>query len=106
MNMVKYHKTGLYGTYDGIDGWWLKFYPYLEINGKGKGLTRSEFKEIKSTSILPMEIASFEIQNGLAMPIASYKMEFWAGFMGLKQDRQTFNVKPEIGWAVNKLKEE
>ena len=105
MNMVKYHKTGLYGSYDGIDGWLLKFYPYLELNGEGNGLTRSEFKEIKHVGVLPKEIASvpftFEIQNGFAMIVATHKMEFWAGFMGVKQDKLTFNVKPEIGWAVN-----
>ena len=105
MNMVKYHKTGLYGSYDGIDGWLLKFYPYQERNGEGNGLTRSDFKEIKYIGLLPKEIASvpfiFEVQNGLAMTTASYKMEFWAGFMGVKQDKETFNIKPEIGWAVN-----
>jgi hypothetical protein len=107
MNMVKYHKTGLYGSYNGVDGWLLKFYPYLQINGEGNGLTRSEFKEIKHIGVLPKEIASvpftFEIQNPFAMVVETYKMEFWAGFMGLKQDKRTFNVKPEIGWGVNLL---
>ncbi|MBC8052652.1 MAG: DUF4419 domain-containing protein [Sphingobacteriaceae bacterium] len=109
MNMVKYHKTGLYGSYDGIDGWLLKFYPYLEINGEGNGLSRSEFKEIKHVGFLPKEIASvpftFQIKNAFSTVVATYKMEFWAGFMGLKQDKRTFNVKPEIGWAVNMLAE-
>ena len=33
-------------------------------------------------------------------------MEFWSGFMGLKQNEKTFNLKPEIGWAVNLLPDE
>jgi hypothetical protein len=140
MNMVKYHKIGVYGAYDGIDGWLLKFYPYLEggkslvatarklqdpgnimtasapaaldINpGKiGKrtiNLKRSEFKKIKSVGDLPKEMACvpfiFEIQDDAKNALSSSKMEFWAGFMGIKQNQKTFNVKPEIGWAVNSL---
>ncbi|MEJ2881600.1 DUF4419 domain-containing protein [Pedobacter sp. GR22-6] len=138
MNMVKYHKTGVYGSYDGIDGWLLKFYPYLEggappmkaaaatagssealvnfpvANTDDPGwksrpiyLRRSDFKEIKSVGLLPKEIANvpflFEVQSGDQKIVATYRMEFWAGFMGVKQDPKSFNVKPEIGWAVNKL---
>lgn len=146
MNMVKYHKTGIYGSYDGIDGWFLKFYPYLEggrkatqaarqvskpINNQngalagtlksdsstffmiGKNaerevvLQRSEFKEIKNVSMLPKEMACvpfiFEVQDKSGRSLSESKMEFWAGFMGVRQDPDTFNIKPEIGWAVNNI---
>ena len=148
MNMVKYHKTGVYGSYDGIDGWFLKFYPYLEgsatpaikatnhsqdsskirtpfsispIQSAGViianrkldrtiNLTRSKFNEIKNIGILPKEMACvpflFEIQDNAKNIVGMYKMEFWAGFMGVKQNQRTFNIKPEIGWAVNMLSEE
>lgn len=33
-------------------------------------------------------------------------MEFWSGFMGLKQNEKTFNLKLEIGRAVNLLPDE
>ncbi len=139
MNMVKYHKLGAYGSYDGIDGWLLKFYPYLQSytppvvaeakvvtdNGLGaKGpsdvlinvglpsknrtlyLKRSEFKEIKYINELPKELANvpfiLEIKDAAGNLKQSFNMEFWAGFMGVKQHPQTFNVKPEIGWAVNR----
>jgi len=143
MNMVKYHKLGVYGSYDGIDGWLLKFYPYLKSNtppvvenkltaSKGptdKSLTnipgtvvvafpskdrttylkRSEFKEIKSINALPKELANvpfiLEIKDAAGNLKQSFNMELWAGFMGLKQDGETFNVKPEIGWAVNRKEE-
>jgi hypothetical protein len=134
MNMVKYHKLGVYGSYDGIDGWLLKFYPYLtggsdpmlaqakvtkdgfinfpisnsqspEYKTRRLYMRRSEFKEIKNVSDLPKEIVSvpfeFIIQDGVGKTIQTLNMEFWAGFMGVKQDKSTFNVKPEIGWAVN-----
>ncbi|HEY0668079.1 MAG TPA: DUF4419 domain-containing protein [Sphingobacteriaceae bacterium] len=138
MNMVKYHKTGAYGTYDGIDGWLLKFYPYLQdsrppaaqnkVIAKGGPsdmvpvyievpsrknktlyLRRSEFKEIKTVNVLPKEIANvpfvLEIKDDSGILKESFNMEFWAGFMGVKQDAESFNVQPEIGWAVNRKKE-
>jgi len=143
MNMIKYHKTGFYGTYDGIDGWFLKFYPYLEDRSlpppklvpdakdtahktvtsntrQAAGITlvpisntvrmvRSTFKEIKSIQVLPKEISHvpfiFEIQDGAGKVVTTYNMEFWAGFFGVKQDKTTYSVKPEIGWAVNLLEE-
>ncbi|WP_316750791.1 DUF4419 domain-containing protein [Pedobacter gandavensis] len=138
MNMVKYHTAGAYGSYDGIDGWLLKFYPYhkvspssapadyfakhgvvqpnlnvteININPPGAlSLGRSDFKEIKSINVLPRELAIvpfiFEIKDNTGTIQKTLKMEFWAGFMGIKQDKTTFNVKPEIGWAVNQLAEE
>lgn len=122
MNMVKYHKIGSYGSYDGIDGWLLKFYPYLQ--GSGPPLTderaleiknnknrqlylrQSQFKEITHVNELPKELSNvpflLELKDGNGQINQSFNMELWAGFMGVKQDKFTFNVKPEIGWAVNK----
>lgn len=134
MNMVKYHKVGIYGSYDGIDGWLLKFYPYLqstipliaEKNGNTKNvvaeavlsyspdaanknrtlyLRQSEFKEIKNINDLPKELANVpflvEVVDKDGNLKHSYQMEFWAGFMGVIQDTKSYNVKPEVGWAVN-----
>lgn len=42
-----------------------------------------------------------EIINGVN--ISTQKMKFWAGFMGFKQNVDTYNLKPEIGWAINKV---
>lgn len=145
MNMVKYHKLGQYGSYDGIDGWLLKFYPYLQSstpalaennspavaenkmstnNSEPKDfviinvessktktlyLRRSEFKEIKNINNLPKELANvpfvIEVEDASGNLKQSFNMEFWAGFMGVTQDKQSFNIKPEIGWAVNRKTE-
>lgn len=135
MNMVKYHKLGAYGSYDGIDGWLLKFYPYLQSSSPPVAenkvtasngptniqiyntddpsyktrtlyLRRSEFKEIKYINELPKELANvpfvLEITDTAGNLKQSFNMELWAGFMGVKQNPNTFNVKPEIGWAVNR----
>lgn len=138
MNMVKYHELGAYGSYNGIDGWLLKFYPYLEggsppvaenkvtagnipmdvmlVNTQDPSyktrtlyLRRSEFKEILFINTLPKELANvpfiLELKDESGTVKESFNMEFWAGFMGVKQDKQSFNVKPEIGWAVNRKTE-
>jgi hypothetical protein len=138
MNMVKYHELGAYGSYNGIDGWLLKFYPYLEggsppvaenkvtagnipmdvmfVNTEDPSyktrtlyLRRSEFKEIHFINTLPKELANvpfvLELKDESGTVKQSFNMEFWAGFMGVRQDKQSFNVKPEIGWAINRKKE-
>jgi hypothetical protein len=138
MNMVKYHKLGVYGAYDGIDGWLLKFYPYLtggadpalvrkarasdgvvnlpigrvdDISYKTRTLylRRSTFKEIKNVNELPKELSNVpfvvEVKDDFGKLIKSFNMELWAGFMGIVQDPKSFNIKPEIGWAVNKKSE-
>lgn len=139
MNMVKFHKLGVYGAYNGIDGWLLKFYPYLQggappmakkelianngpadvmihnsdnppLKNKTLYLRRSEFKEIKNINDLPKELANVpfvvEVKDDNGTITQTFNMEFWAGFMGVKQDKLSFNVKPEIGWAVNHKKED
>ncbi|GAA4328107.1 DUF4419 domain-containing protein [Mucilaginibacter gynuensis] len=136
MNMIKYHKAGIYGSYDGIDGWLLKFYPYLNAGNmpeenatkdnkiidipvantddpafktKTLYLERSQFKEIKNVDDLPKELSNVpfivEVEDEAGKIKQSFNMELWAGFMGVAQNPNTFNIKPVIGWAVNKKSE-
>lgn len=97
--MIRFHKEGFYGSLTDIDGWFLKFYPYLS-DGK-----RSSMKAIDDVSLLPKEMVAvpfeFEIKLSQNTPGKKMNMEFWAGFMGLSQDSRTYSLKPEIGWAVN-----
>lgn len=61
-------------------------------------------KTIANINNLPYEIVRVPFLFHIVdkdSPEKVLKMEFWAGFMGLKQDDQTFNLKPEIGWAIN-----
>ncbi len=103
MNMVRFHSEGIYGSKNDIDGWLLKFYPYLTNK------TRSDLKKINSIGDLPPEIVKvpFIFVNAIdAKHPIEYKMEFWAGFFGLTQDEKTYSLKPEIGWAVNVIQNE
>ncbi|MBN9299605.1 MAG: DUF4419 domain-containing protein [Filimonas sp.] len=94
MNMVKVHTAKKYGSPTTIDGWIVKFFPYTK-EGKKTGL-----KPITKISDLASEIV--KVPFILEDPIAGkqYKMEFWAGFAGLSQNKTDYTLNPEIGWAV------
>ena len=67
-----------------IDGWILKFFPYL--------------KDKVTTEDFPSGMAKADfywIYQGL-----EFQMEFLAGFVGVKQDKETLELRPEIGWAI------
>lgn len=104
MDMIRYHREGLYGSKQDIDGWLVKFYPY------GSDKKRRNLKKVKSLNDLPSEIVKvpfvFSVNSDANTTVASYNMEFWAGFFGLTQDSETYNLKPVIGWAINRLDEE
>jgi hypothetical protein len=84
-----------------IDGWLVKFYPY------DKDGNRMDLKKLDNANTIPSELVRvpfiFEIINQDGSVERTIKMELWAGFMGLKQNPLTFNLKPEIGWAVNQF---
>lgn len=94
MNMVKAHTEKKYGSPTTIDGWIVKFYPFTN---KGQ---RTNFKPIKHIGGLAPEMVKVPFTFVELPSKKSYKMEFWAGFMGMRQDKDTYALRPEIGWAV------
>lgn len=97
MNMVRCHKTGVYGNPSDIDGWLVKFFPYESDK------VRANLKTINNLDRVPDEIVRVPFVFIDDITKKSYQMEFWAGFLGLSQDEKTMALKPEIGWAVNQL---
>jgi hypothetical protein len=98
-DMFKYHSEGKCGSPTIIDGWIVKFFPY-DKHGKRMGL-----KEIIGTGGLPNEIVKvdLEYQSGNAAGnFVKTPLELWAGFVGLKQNDKTFNLRPAIGWMIRK----
>lgn len=95
MNMIKVHTTKAYGTINTIDGWITKLFPYNK-----KGL-KTNFKPISDIGGLASELVKvpFVLEN--KEDGKTYNMEFWAGFVGLKQNKNDFSLKPEIGWAIS-----
>ncbi len=94
MDMVKAHTETKYGSPTTIDGWIVKFFPYTK-EGKQTGL-----KPITRIDSLASELVKVPFELIDLGKNQSYPMEFWAGFVGLSQNKNNFTLKPEIGWAV------
>ena len=77
-----------------IDGWIIKFFPY-DFSGK-----RYYFDRIDGDENLPQ----FLVESPLKIIIEDLNMEFQTtfktGFIGVKQDSETYEIKPEIGWYL------
>jgi hypothetical protein len=94
MNMVKAHTAKKYGSPTTIDGWIVKFYPFTD---KGE---LTHFKPIKHIGGLAPELVKVPF-TFVDLPLhQETKMEFWAGFVGMRQDKATYALRPEIAWAV------
>ncbi|MGB1241336.1 MAG: DUF4419 domain-containing protein [Chitinophagales bacterium] len=103
-NMFKVHTLEDYGDPKRIDGWILNFYPYdrkgnkIDFRGKVFASAEGMFK------MLPKEIVSVNFEYQLVddneKVLKKRKMEYWAGFLGLSQNKEDFQIRPEIGWFV------
>jgi hypothetical protein len=83
---------------DTINGWFVKFFPY-DVEGK-----RNNLKEITNTNKIPKGIVKVDLEYMCVDGGKSKntQLELWSGFMGLKQNSETFALKPEIGWMIRK----
>ncbi|WP_243347710.1 DUF4419 domain-containing protein [Parabacteroides sp. FAFU027] len=98
-SMFKYHTPKRCGDPTIIDGWIVKFFPY---DKEGK---RNNLKELKGTDNLPKEIVKVDLKyQGVdgGKVVEEVPLELWAGFIGLRQDKDDFTLKPEIGWMIRK----
>ena len=95
MNMVKSHTEKKYGSPTTINGWIIKFFPYTK---EGK---KTDLKPISEINNLASELVKVPFILEDNMNNKSYKMEFWAGFIGLSQNKKDYTLKPEIGWVIN-----
>ena len=86
------------GMYDPhmINGWIVKFIPNL--NGKDPMV----YEEIRETDV-PDQIISCPMELTLLLPFGKkieYSCSLFSGFYGMVQDKETFNVRPVIGYAI------
>jgi Domain of unknown function (DUF4419) len=88
-----------------VTGWITRFFPYLnEERSVPVSIRQQQFYQDRE-----IQISSFP--SGLAKaPFVwkyldtNYPMEFIGGFMGVKQDRHSLFLRPEIGWVVREVK--
>ena len=79
------------------NGWVVKFYPY---GGEKNRTNLKEFK--KGSSSLPPEIVSVPLSFKDYIKGVEADLNLYAGFVGLSQDRETFALRPEVGWFITK----
>ncbi|UZR94316.1 DUF4419 domain-containing protein [Chondrinema litorale] len=105
MNMFKIHTKKEYGNPSFIDGWILDFFPY-DKDGNELDFTNADGLSVSFyEKILPKQIicVDFKLQGRDGNLIAEeFPMEYWAGFVGLKQNSENFTIRPEIGWFVSR----
>ncbi len=96
MNIVRIHSKNKYGSKTTIDGWIVKFFPYTKEGKKNTLINLPPVEDLASEIVK----VPFVYENRISQK--SYNMEFWAGFIGLSQNKNNFTLKPQIGWAVTR----
>lgn len=86
-----------YGFPDNVDGWITKFFPYKTDQ------KRSYFGPIIDINNVPSEIIKVPFTLEMGDAGVKYESQLLTGIFGMIQDPKTFNLKPEIGWAVEVL---
>ena len=92
--------------HDIINGWIIKLIPY-DKNGKKVDFNSPDFKGLNIDDI-PSEIVSlpFKLNNiNKKGQIKEYNAEIYTGIFGVKQDEETYEIKPIIGYAIVEVKD-
>ena len=91
-----------------ITGWVIKFFPY--ISDENKKMIKNPYIEREPKEFME-GLQTNQFNNGLSKAEFTwnyfgnkYEMEFLAGFVGIKQDKKTLTLRPEIGWLVKDKK--
>ena len=96
-----------------LDWWISELEPLLEEFVKAskgevnKNFWRNMFKyhsQLEGRNCLPDEIVKVDVkyQEVYGDAVKETPLEFWAGFIGLEQNKKTFALRPQIGWMVRK----
>lgn len=91
-----------------ISGWLPKLFPYLNTTENTPRIN----KYVNTEPSSPFSgLSTDDFYNGMSQADFTwnyhgtmFKMEFLAGFIGVKQDNISLSLKPEIGWAVREQK--
>lgn len=91
-----------------ITGWVIKFFPY--ISDENQKMIKNPYIEKEPKEFME-GLQTNQFNNGLSKAEFiwnyfgnKYEMEFLAGFVGIKQDKKSLTLRPEIGWLVKDKK--
>ncbi len=93
-----------------IKGWLIKLFPYIVdfnhkpmVNDYIDKEPTDHFSGLKTYNFCSGVSKADFVWNYLG---SEFDMEFVAGFIGIKQDKTTLTLRPEIGWAVKDKKKD
>lgn len=81
-----------------IDGWFLALFPF--IKGNKQNLSKAIVSSTMESEMVRVGFNYIDFDeegNMIETP-----MELWAGIVGVKEDKKTFALTPQIGWFVRK----
>lgn len=83
-----------------FDGWFLKFYPF-DMNGLTPEAISYHNEMLPEVVKVPFKYVATDTNGKF---LNEYKLEFWSGFFGLKENPDNGSLTPLIGWMVCKVK--
>lgn len=91
-----------------ITGWIIKFFPY--VTDGNQEMIKNPYIDREPEEFME-GLKTNQFNNGLSKANFiwnyfghKYEMEFLVGFIGIKQDKKSQTLKPEIGWLVKDKK--
>lgn len=81
-----------------VTGWINKFFPYVPQGEKFR--KRTDLNSNLKPDEYPKGLAKADFYWVFPVEQITYQMQFMGGFMGVKFDRKTNTLRPEIGWAI------
>lgn len=81
-----------------FDGWFLALFPYDTKGRTPEKITKSRdmLNSVKSADFL------YRVQDAMGNTVLETPMQFHAGFVGMDENQDTYELKARIGWIVRK----
>lgn len=81
-----------------FDGWFLCLFPYDKVGRTPARVTRTHemLNSFKSVGFL------YRVKDNQGNPLKETPMKFHAGFVGIEEDTESYELSPRIGWLVRR----
>ena len=96
-NMLRKRGDGSFYNPYIYDGWILNFYPF---SSSGKQREYIPIRADRLKKDIPSELLDVPLILTFIVTGETFNLTVRSGFVGISQDPQTFEVKPEVGWMI------
>lgn len=81
-----------------LDGWFLKFFPFDHPGGIPKSVS---YGSSMMDEMVRVPFTYYKV-DGFVNIESAHQMELCAGFVGISEDKETYELSPQIGWIVRR----